>query len=509
MRATRADRVQHAPRTLSSRAGKRTICATEVVVNDFWRLDATAQAALVREKSVHPLELVEAAIARIGSLNPKLNAVVTPMFDRARAEASVALADGPFTGVPFLLKDLVAEYAGVRFTEGSAFLDGHYTPESDSELTRRLRRAGLVVIGKTNTPELGILPTTEPRLFGPTRNPWNLGRTPGGSSGGSAAAVAAGLVAMAHGNDGGGSIRIPASCCGLFGLKPTRGRNPLGPIYGDIFSGLVVEHAVTRSVRDSAALLDATAGADLGDPYAAPPPARPYLEEINRQPGFLRVAFTSRAATGVPVHADCVRAVEDAAKLCEDLGHDVTEATLDLEGDAISQAFIAVWSAGTAWSIDDWARRTGQTPSADRFEPLTWALYEMGNRRRAADYLLAVQDLQRVARKVAQFFVQYDVWLSPTLAEPPLPLGSFDPTPDNPMQGIFRAAQFVPFTPIFNATGQPAMSVPLSWNQENLPIGVQFAGRFGDEATLFRLAVQLEQARPWAGRWPTLEKGNA
>ena len=478
-------------------------------MNDFWRLDATAQAALVREKSVHPLELVEAAIARIGSLNPKLNAVVTPMFDRARAEASVALADGPFTGVPFLLKDLVAEYAGVRFTEGSAFLDGHYTPESDSELTRRLRRAGLVVVGKTNTPELGILPTTEPRLFGPTRNPWNLDRTPGGSSGGSAAAVAAGLVAMAHGNDGGGSIRIPASCCGLFGLKPTRGRNPLGPIYGDIFSGLVVEHAVTRSVRDSAALLDATAGADLGDPYAAPPPARPYLEEINRQPGFLRVAFTSRAATGVPVHADCVRAVEDAAKLCEDLGHDVTEATLDLEGDAISQAFIAVWSAGTAWSIDDWARRTGQTPSADRFEPLTWALYEMGNCRRAADYLLAVQDLQRVARQVAQFFVQYDVWLSPTLAEPPLPLGSFDPTPDNPMQGIFRAAQFVPFTPIFNATGQPAMSVPLSWNQENLPIGVQFAGRFGDEATLFRLAVQLEQARPWAGRWPTLEKGNA
>jgi len=314
---------------------------------------------------------------------------------------------------------------------------------------------------------------------------------------------------MAHANDGGGSIRIPASCCGLFGLKPTRGRNPLGPIYGDIFSGLVVEHAVTRSVRDSAALLDATAGPDLGDPYAAPPPARLYLEEIKRQPGFLRVAFTSRAATGVPVHADCVRAVEDAAKLCEDLGHDVTEATPDLEGGAISQAFIAVWAAGTSWSVDDWARRTGQTPSADRFEPLTWALYEMGNRRRAADYLLAVQDLQRVARQVAQFFVQYDVWLSPTLAEPPLPLGSFDPTPDNPMQGIFRAAQFVPFTPIFNATGQPAMSVPLFWSRENLPIGVQFAGRFGDEATLFRLAAQLEQARPWAGRWPTLEKGNA
>jgi amidase len=492
------------PPTLSSGASKRTISATEVSVNDLWRLDATAQAALVRENSVRPIELVEAAIARIESLNPKLNAVVTPMFDRARAEAAVTPADGPFTGVPFLLKDLLAEYAGVRFTEGSAFLDTHYTPDADSELTRRLRRAGLIVVGKTNTPELGILPTTEPTLFGPTRNPWSLGRTPGGSSGGSAAAVAAGLVAMAHANDGGGSIRIPASCCGLFGLKPTRGRNPLGPIYGDIFSGLVVEHAVTRSVRDSAALLDATAGADLGDPYPAPPPARPFLDEISRLPGFLRVAFTSRAATGVPVHADCVRAVEDAAKLCADLGHDVTEATLDLEGDVLSQAFITVWSAGTSWSIDDWARRTGQTPSADRFEPLTWTLYEMGNRRRAADYLLAIQDLQRIARQVARFFVEYDVWLSPTLAEPPPPLGSFEATQGNPMQGIFRSAQFVPFTPIFNATGQPAMSVPLFWNQDNVPIGVQFAGRFGDEATLFRLAAQLEQARPWAGRWPTL-----
>ena len=473
-------------------------------MSEFWRLDATAQALLVREKSVKPSELVDATITRIERLNPKLNAIVTEMFDRARAEATVAAADGPFAGVPFLLKDLLAEYAGVPLTEGSAFLDGRYTPRADSELTRRLRRAGLIVVGKTNTPELGILPTTEPRLFGPTRNPWSLDRTPGGSSGGSAAAVAAGLVAMAHANDGGGSIRIPASCCGLFGLKPTRGRNPLGPLYGDIFSGLVVEHAVTRSVRDSAALLDATAGPDLGDPYPAPPPARPFLEEIGRAPGALRIAFTASAANGVPVHADCVRAVEDAAKLCAELGHEVTEAAPELEGDAMSQAFMTLWSAGVAWSIEDWARRSGQTPSADRFEPLTWALYEMGNRRLAADYLLAVQDLQRVARQVARFFGGYDVWLSPTLAEPPVPLGSFDPTPDNPMQGIFRAAQFVPFTPIFNATGQPAMSVPLFWNQESVPIGVQFAARFGDEATLFRLAAQLEQARPWADRWPAL-----
>jgi amidase len=487
---------------LSSGVSERTIPATEVAVSEFWRLDATAQAALVREKSVRPAELVDAAIARVESLNPKLNAVVTEMFDRARAEAAAAPADGPFAGVPFLLKDLLAEFAGVPLTEGSAFLDGRYTPEVDSELTRRLRRAGLIVIGKTNTPELGILPTTEPRLFGPTRNPWSPGRTPGGSSGGSAAAVAAGLVSMAHANDGGGSIRIPASCCGLFGLKPTRGRNPLGPLYGDIFSGLAVEHAVTRSVRDSAALLDATAGPDLGDPYPAPPPARPFLEEIRRPPGFLRIAFTSRAANGVPVHADCVRAVEEAARLCADLGYDVTEAAPELEDDALSQAFITLWSAGAAWSIEDWARRTGQTPSADRFEPLTWALYEMGNRRRAADYLLAVQDLQRISRQVARFFVGYDVWLSPTLAEPPLPLGSFDPTPDNPMQGIFRAAQFVPFTPMFNVTGQPAMSVPLATSASGLPVGVQLVAAPYREDLLIRVAAQLEQARPWADRRP-------
>jgi amidase len=473
-------------------------------MSDLWRLDATAQAELVREKSVRPIELVEAAIARIERLNPKLNAVVTPMFDRARAEAAVADSEGPFAGVPFLLKDLLAECAGVRITEGSAFIDGRYTPETDSELTRRLKQAGLIVVGKTNTPELGILPTTEPRLFGPTHNPWSLGRTPGGSSGGSAAAVAAGLVAMAHANDGGGSIRIPASCCGLFGLKPTRGRNPLGPLYGDILGGLIVEHVLTRSVRDSAALLDATAGPDLGDPYNAPPPARPFREEVTRPPGFLRIAFTASSVNGAPVHADCVRAVRDAARLCEDLGHDVSEATPALEGDVITQAFMTVWSAGAAWSIDDWARRTSQTPSAERFEPLTWALYEMGNRQRGADYLLAIQDLQRVSRQVAQFFAQYDVWLSPTVAEPPPVLGSFDATPDNPLEGILRAAQFVPFTPIFNATGQPAMSLPLFWNAESVPIGVQFAGRYGDEATLFRLAAQLEQARPWTGRWPPL-----
>ena len=470
-------------------------------MDDLALLDATAQAELVRRREVKPVELVDAAIKRIERLNPTLNAVVTPMYDLARRAATGPLPEGPFAGVPFLLKDLLASYAGVRFTEGSAFLS-EYVPDHDSELVARHKRAGLIVVGKTNTPEFGILPTTEPRLFGPTHNPWDVGRTTGGSSGGSAAAVAAGLVPMAHGNDGGGSIRIPASCCGLFGLKPTRGRNPLGPHYGDIFGGLVAEHAITRSVRDSAALLDATSGPDVGDPYWAPPPARPFLQEVGADPGRLRIAFTAQSATGASVHPDCVAAVRDAAALCADLGHEVTEVTPAIDGQVVTQAFMTVWSAGCAWTVDDWARSTGRTPTPDLFEPLTWALQEMGRQHSASAYLLALQDLQKVSRQVARFFLDYDVWLTPTLAEPPVPLGTFDSPPENPLQGLIRAASFVPFTPICNITGQPAMSVPLYWNAEGLPIGSHFIGRFGDEATLFRLAAQLEQARPWAGRRP-------
>jgi amidase len=464
-------------------------------------LDALAQAELVRSKEVEAAELVEAAIARIERLNPELNAVVTPMYGKARDSLRSGLPQGPFTGVPFLLKDLLAECAGTAMTEGSAFLRD-FVPPGDSELVRRLRRAGLVIVGKTNTPELGILPTTEPRLFGPTRNPWDTLRTAGGSSGGSAAAVASGMVPMAHGNDGGGSIRIPASCCGLFGLKPTRGRNPLGPVHGDLMGGLVAEHAITRSVRDSAALLDATSGPDDGDPYWAPPPARAFLREVGADPGRLRIAFTCKASTEAPVHEDCVKATLEAAALCQDLGHHVEEADMALDGQRITQAFLKVWAAGIAWAVDDWARRTGREPTADRFEPLTWALREGGRRTNASEYLLAVQDLQHISRAVAAHFVHRDVWLTPTLAEPPVPLGTFDSPADNPLMGLFRSAAFVPFTPICNITGQPAMSVPLFWNAAGLPVGSHFVGRFGDEATLFRLAAQLESARPWAGRRP-------
>jgi amidase len=465
--------------------------------------DAVAQAELVRKKEITPLELAEAAIGRIERLNPALNAVVTPMFESARLMADNQLLEGPLAGVPFLLKDLLASCAGVRMTSGSRFTKD-VVADRDSELVARYKRAGLIIIGKTNTPEFGILPTTEPVLFGPARNPWDTNRTTGGSSGGSAAAVAAGIVPAAHANDGGGSIRIPASCCGIFGMKPTRARNPLGPGLGDMFGGLVAEHVVTRSVRDSAALLDATAGHQPGDPYWAPPTGRPFLDEVGLDPGKLRIAFVTTTATGATVHTDCEYAVRDAAFICSGLGHEVEEGAPMIDPIRVNKAFMTVWAAGCAWTIDGMAHVTGQAATPECFEPGTWALYEMGKRRSAAEYLRAIQVLQSASRQVARFFERFDVWLTPTLAEPPLTLGSFDSPPEDPKRGMQVAAAFAPFTPICNITGQPAMSVPLFWNNDGLPIGSHFVGRFGDEATLFRLAAQLEAARPWSAKRPDL-----
>ncbi len=471
-------------------------------MDDLAFLDATAQAELVRRREVSPLELVEAAIARIERLNPTLNAVITPLYEEARAAARGPLPDGSFTGVPFLLKDLLAAGAGAPLSEGSAFLKGRYRSPQDSELVARYRRAGLIILGKTNTSEFGILPTAEPAAFGPARNPWDLNRSTGGSSGGSAAAVAAGLVPAAHANDGGGSIRIPAACCGLFGLKPTRARNPLGPEYGDLYGGLVCEHVVTRSVRDSAALLDATAGPMPGDPYAVTPPARPFLQEVGAPPGRLRIAFSAVSPTGTAVHPACVAAVKDAAALCADLGHIVEEAAPVFDGRALGRAFATLWSAGTAWTLDRWTRTLGREPGPDEVEPLTRALAERGRALGAVDYLTALHDGQRLARDVARFFATYDLWLTPVVGEPPPPLGTFASPPEEPTRGLRRAGPFAPFTYIANVTGQPAMSVPLYWTEEGLPVGVHFLGRFGDEATLFRLAAQLEEARPWAHRRP-------
>ncbi len=470
---------------------------------DLTSVDALGQAELVRRKEVTAPELVEAAIARIERVNPALNAVVLALYDQARAAAARPLPDGPLAGVPFLLKDFLAEYEGARFTEGSAFLR-EFVSDHDTELVRRYRRAGLIIVGKTNTPELAIGPTTEPRLFGPTRNPWDRGRTAGGSSGGAAAAVAARLVPMAHGNDAGGSIRVPAACCGVFGLKPTRGRNPLGPRYGDLMTGLVAEHALTLSVRDSAALLDATAGPDDGDPYWAPPPARPFLEEVGAPPGRLRIAFSVRTMMARQVHEDCAAAVRDAAALCASLGHEVTEAAPALDGDRLFQAFTTVLATGFAWVIADWERRLGRRAEPEVFEPFVRALTERGRGVTGVEYLSRVQELQALSRDVARFFRDHDVWLTPALGEPPVALGTFRYDGGDPFAVRRRMAAFTPFTYLANITGQPAMSVPTGWTPAGLPVGTHWLGRFGDEATLFRLAAQLEAARPWAGRRPPI-----
>jgi amidase len=468
-------------------------------------LDATALATLVRERKVSPFELVSAAIARAERLDPLIHAILTPLYEQALecAKNESALSDGPFRGVPFLIKDICASIAGVRMTSGSAFTRDFVSP-FDSELVVRYRKAGLVFLGKTITPEFGFVPTTEPKAFGRCKNPWNLERTTGGSSGGSAAAVAAGIVPFAHANDGGGSIRIPASCCGLFGLKPSRARITLAPMIGDVMGGLVAEHAVTRSVRDSAALLDATEGPSLGDPYFALPKARPFAAEVDTPPGKLRIAFTTDSVTNTPVHPECVHALTEAMRLCEELGHEVVQTKPPIESDMLMPAFLALWASGAAATIDMFAMTLGREPKKGELEPLSEVLVEMGRSTPAGRYLIATGHLQRVARQIAHFMVDFDVLATPTLAEPPLPLGTLDAPDDDPMSAFFRAGQFAPFTAMANVTGQPAMSVPLSWNPEGLPIGVHFVGRQNDEATLFRLAGQLERAQPWAGRRPPI-----
>ncbi|MFB6346805.1 MAG: amidase, partial [bacterium] len=369
-----------------------------------------------------------------------------------------------------------------------------------------LEDAGAIVIGKTNTPEFGIAPTTEPDYFGPARNPWDDDRTTGGSSGGSAAAVASGMVPMAHGNDGGGSIRIPASCCGVFGLKPTRGRITLGPDYGDLMGGLVSEHALTRTVRDSAKLLDTVRGPATGDPYWAEEPERSYLSELGRDPGSLKMAVITEAPTDVQVDKDCREAVEDVAELCEELGHRPEAVQLDIQADMMQEAFLTVWAAGAAAAVDGAALESGQEPSPDKLEPLTWALYQMAQDFSSSDYMMAQGFLQRISRDLQEeYFTEYDLWLTPTLSSAPVELGYFDSTPEEPMKGFERASEFVPFTPLFNITGQPAMSVPLVWNDDDLPIGVHFAAAYGQEGRLFQLASQLEVARPWAEKLPPIK----
>ena len=475
--------------------------------DDVARLDATAQAELVRDAEASPLELVDAAIGRIEDLNAELNAVIHPLFEGAREAASGALPDGPFTGVPFLLKDLGAAFARDPLHLGMRFLkEAGFRAPLDTYLAQRFRDAGFVTVGKTNTPELGILPTTEPDAYGATRNPWELGRSPGGSSGGSAAAVASGMVAVAHANDGGGSIRIPASACGVVGLKPTRQRTSAGPLAGDHMSGLSEELVVSKSVRDTAAVLDAVHGPAPGDPYAAPPPQRPYLDEVGAEPGPLHIGLTTQPFLDVTPDPAVVEAAREAGILLESLGHAVEEGGPGgFEGMDVVDTFLTRWMAGQAATLDQLGTVVGRQVGPEDVEPLTWALAEEGRRRSAGQYLGAVAQTQVVARAIAGWFESgFDLLLTPTMGEPPTPLGAFDDSGPEPLRTIQRGVQTAAFTAIFNATGQPAISLPLHWNDDGLPIGVMLVGRMSEENTLISLSAQLEAARPWAHRHPPI-----
>jgi amidase len=479
---------------------------------------------LVRAKQVHPRELVEAAIERIERYNPQLNAVVHKMYDWALAQADGPLADGPFAGVPFLLKDLIAQYTGEPTTGSSRFLQFHVA-EHDTTMVQRYRAAGLIVVGKTNASEFGLVAVTEPSFRGPTHNPWDLERTPGGSSGGSGAATAAGFVPAAHGGDGGGSIRIPAAACGMFGLKPSRGRNPAGPHFSGTWLGLVQEHVISRTVRDSAALLDVTSGPEPGGPCSPPRPARPFLQEVGTSPGPLRIAFTTKPLMGNKMHPDCVAAVNATVGLLEQLGHQVQEEAPSFEKKKMTMAYLRIVAAALAADIDHAAEVTGRKPTADQFEPITWLVSLVGRSTGADELAMILREVQSEAHRLAEFHERYDVLLTPTLASPPVKIGELAATETElrMIRALHRvparraldlvmkkmaAEQMdpVPNTQLFNLTGQPAMSVPLHWNAEGLPIGVQFAARTGEEATLLRLAAQLEEARPWAEHRPALTR---
>jgi amidase len=468
-------------------------------------LDAIGQAELVHTGIVRPLELVEDAIRRIEALNPTLNAVVVTDFDRALDAAAHADVELPFPGVPILLKDLCTEADGIPLREGSRFLSD-YVSHGDQEYVARLKAAGFVILGKTNTPELGMAPTAEPRLFGATANPWDVRFTTGGSSGGSAAAVASGMVPVAHGNDAGGSIRIPASACNLFGLKPTRGRNPLGPRYGDAFGGMVAEHVLTRSVRDSAALLDVTAGPDVGDPYSAPDHVGSWLDECVSPRTPLRIAVTRRTPDGSRGHPETSAVLDAAAELVADLGHVVVERDMVELDEAVGSAIGTMYGASVDWAIRYWMDWLGRQPGPEDLEPLTRLYWDRGRQVSGGELLMAMTTIQQFTRRLARVTDGddgFDLWLSPTLSEPPPRLGEMVAGDDDPTAAEQRSARFVAYPLVVaNLTGRPAMSVPFGWSDAGLPIGVHFLGRYGDESTLLRLASQIEQVRPWAGVWP-------
>jgi len=484
--------------------------------------DATGLAQLVAQNDVHPGELVEAAIGRIEARDPQINAVIRRRFAEARRQAAGPAPEGPFAGVPFLIKDLAFE-DGEQVAFGSVFFRD-FRADITSALIERFRAAGLISLGRTNTPEFGLLPSTEPALYGPTRNPWNLAHSPGGSSGGAAAAVAAGMLPMAHASDGGGSIRIPASACGLFGLKPTRGRTPQRPLSGP--DGLPVGLCVSRSVRDSARLLDAVHGAVHGDRWHAPSPAGSFAKAARRHPERLRIAYSIHDFHGRRVHPDVAEAVLASARLCEELGHEVVEDRPSVSGEQMAAAFLLLWEAVPASvfqlileqanerlagrllrKLGDWqamrliARLDSRKSKQPAFEPFTWGLAKRAHSTRSGKLAKAYGDLQAITYEVADFLEQFDLFLCPVLGTPPVKTGEIDQTIDLD-ELIDQLVEYVAFTPLANFTGFPAMTVPLHWNDDGLPIGSHFLGRFGDEETLLGLAGQLEAAQPWWDRRP-------
>jgi amidase len=462
--------------------------------------DGLGLAALVAKRKVKPIELIDAAIARAEAVNPKLNAIIFKDYERARDAAKGKLPKGAFSGVPFLLKDIGATAQGLPSRQASRFLPAFPRPEN-SYLVQKFKASGLNLFGVTNVPEFGLVASTESKLYGTANNPWNLAHSPGGSSGGAAAAVAAGIAPLAHANDGGGSIRIPAGACGLVGLKPSRGRISQGPFFADALDGIATDLVVTRSVRDTAAALDAVQGNMPGDPYAAPPSPDSYLEAIKRKPKQLRIAFSAKKVDGTSVHADCASAVKHAAKACEKLGHIVEEVSPALDLAGLMGAFTVFWGGGLAAGIDTIARLTGQTPSRDMFEGMTWAMYQNGKLATASDYLQAKEMINVASREMGRFHQTYDVWITPTLGRPPERNGVFEFDDTDLLKSFAPQIDYVPFTALQNVTGQPAINVPLYWNKDNLPIGTQFVGAFGDELTLLKLAAQLEKSNPWMDRY--------
>ncbi len=476
------------------------------MTDDLAALDATAQADLVRTGRASPLELVDASITRIEKLDHELNAVIHQRFDRAREEAAGDLPEGPFRGVPLVLKDLDGYSAGDPCHQGNRLLkeiDWH--GDHDSALIGRLRAAGFVFVGKTNAPEFGLMPTTEPLAYGPTHNPWDTTRSPGGSSGGSAAAVASAMAPVGHAGDGGGSIRIPASACGLFGLKPTRGRVSSAPDAGEGWGGFVVRHAVTRSVRDSAAVLDLLQGPEPGDPYSAAPPARPYADEVGADPGKLRIGLRTDAPGGMAeTHPDCRAAAEDTARLLESLGHTVEHAApAALDESDLLGIFLTILTTWVVGDVESVAQKAGRAVTADDFEPLTWAYNELGRTFTSVQYVEAMNTAHDWSRRVASWWAGgYDLLLTPTMPVLPPVLGELRPPPDEPLLGAAGSSAVVAWCAPFNVTGQPAMSVPLAWNDDGIPIGSQLVAAYGREDLLLRVAAQLEAVRPWSDRRP-------